>query len=136
MFAVRPMLAGDLLLRESPLLVMPDAVFSSEDPDLQEEWLDKKINRLNSDQRQIYFELSDSRCGDDKTALGIFYTNDMNFNGDAALFPTIARANHSCVPNADFVTRKELGECERIKWNQWKSLKRLKVFVCRAPDAL
>ena len=43
------------------------------------------------------------------SALGIFFTNDMNFNGDAALFPTIARANHSCVPNADFISRPSLG---------------------------
>ena len=28
-----------------------------------------------------------------------------NFDGDAAIFPIICRANHSCVPNADFVTR-------------------------------
>ena len=30
-----------------------------------------------------------------------------NFDGDAAIFPVISRANHSCVPNADFVTRGE-----------------------------
>jgi len=33
----------------------------------------------------------------------------MNFGGDAGLFPTIARANHACMSNADFVTRKALG---------------------------
>ena len=79
--------------------------------------MDKKINRLSSEQRRIFFELSDSRCGplypEDKTALGIFYTNDMNFNGDAALFPVIARANHSCVPNTDFITRTESGKKKR-----------------------
>lgn len=116
MFAVTAIRAGDVILRESPLLVMPDEVFSSEDLDRQEEWLDRHINKLSSEQRQVYFELSDSRCdlAEDKTPLGIFYTNDMNFDGDAALFPVIARANHACVPNADFITRTELGVQELI----------------------
>ena len=48
--------------------------------------------------------------GENKTPLGIFYTNDMTFTDDsAALFPTMARVNHSCNPNADFVARDELG---------------------------
>ena len=34
----------------------------------------------------------------------------MNFVDDsAALFPTMARVNHACRPNADFITRKFLG---------------------------
>jgi hypothetical protein len=49
--------------------------------------------------------------GENKTTLGIFYTNDMTFTNDsAALFPNMARANHSCTPNSDFVARHHLGE--------------------------
>jgi hypothetical protein len=49
--------------------------------------------------------------GENKTSLGIFYTNDMTFTDEsAALFPTMARANHSCTPNSDFVARHELGK--------------------------
>ena len=45
-----------------------------------------------------------------KTTLGIFYTNCMNFvDESAALFPTMARSNHSCTPNSEFITRDDLG---------------------------
>jgi hypothetical protein len=30
--------------------------------------------------------------------------------GDAAVCPIMARANHSCKPNAEFVSRKDLGQ--------------------------
>ena len=34
----------------------------------------------------------------------------MNFTDDsAALFPTMARSNHSCTPNSEFITREKLG---------------------------
>ena len=46
-----------------------------------------------------------------KTTLGIFYTNCMNFiDESAALFPTMARSNHSCTPNSEFITRHKLGK--------------------------
>ena len=78
-----------------------------------ETWLDRHLNRLSSDERIVFFDLADCRTPaltegkEEKSALGIFFTNDMNFDGDAAVFPLISRANHSCVPNADFVTRGE-----------------------------
>ena len=78
-----------------------------------ETWLDRHLNRLSSDDRISFFDLADCRTPaltegkEEKSALGIFFTNDMNFDGDAAVFPLISRANHSCVPNADFVTRGE-----------------------------
>ena len=53
----------------------------------------------------------ESENKDEKTTLGIFYTNDMNYIDDsAALFAVMARANHSCTPNADFITRPNLGK--------------------------
>ena len=55
---------------------------------------------------------------DPKTILGIFFTNDMNFIDDsAALFPVMARVNHACQPNADFVCRPYLGKNSFIKVN-------------------
>ena len=46
-----------------------------------------------------------------KTTLGIFFTNCMTFTNDsAALFPTIARSNHACTPNSEFITRPTLGK--------------------------
>ena len=101
---------GDTILIESPMIVMPSDIFDSSDEDLVETWLDKQINELTCQQRQLFFDLSDSRTSKEaKTSLGIFYTNDMNYIQDsAALFPLMARANHSCSPNADFVTRPDL----------------------------
>ena len=57
--------------------------------------------------------MDDSRSTEEdgtKSTLGIFYTNCMDFGGDAALFPSLAKANHSCEPNCDFISRKELGK--------------------------
>ena len=59
---------------------MPDKIFSSDDMDFIENWLDKRLNKMEASQRQKFYELSDSRS-EDKTTLGIFFTNDMNFIG-------------------------------------------------------
>jgi len=108
MFALKDIPPGQIILREKPLIVMPDKVFSSEDSDYIEAWLDKRLNKMSSEDRQKFYDLSDFRS--EKTTLGIFFTNDMNFVDDsAALFPTVARVNHACRPNADFITRKFLG---------------------------
>ena len=108
MFALKDIPPGQIILREKPLIVMPDKVFSCEDSDYIEAWLDKRLNKMSSEDRQKFYDLSD--CRSDKTTLGIFFTNDMNFVDDsAALFPTMARVNHACRPNADFITRKFLG---------------------------
>ena len=59
---------------------MPDKIFSSDDMDFIENWLDKRLNKMEASQRQKFYELSDSRS-EEKTTLGIFFTNDMNFIG-------------------------------------------------------
>ncbi len=106
LFARSDLGAGQLVLRESPLLLMPNEVYSADDMDRIERWLDRRLNALSCERRAAFFDLSDCRSpSDDKTVLGIFFTNDMDFGGDAALFPDMARANHSCAPNADFVSR-------------------------------
>ena len=96
--------------REKPLVVMPDKIFSLDDPDEIEEWLEKRLLKMPASQRQKFYDLSDSRF-DEKTTLGIFFTNDMNFiDESAALFPVMARVNHACQPNADFVCRPQIGK--------------------------
>ena len=69
--------------------------------------------RLDCTQRAAFFALLDSRSEDpnEKTSLGLFYTNCMSFGDDAALFPEMAKANHSCEPNCDFMSRIDLGTC-------------------------
>lgn len=113
LIARRDIRAGEVILTEKPLINMPDSVYSYEDMRDVETWLDRHLNRFSSDDRITFFDLADCRTPaltdgqEEKSALGIFFTNDMNFDGDAAIFPVISRANHSCVPNADFVTRGE-----------------------------
>lgn len=113
MIARRDMRAGEVIVTEKPLINMPDSVYSYEDMRDIETWLDRHMNRFSSEERIAFFDLADCRTPaltdgkEEKSALGIFFTNDMNFDGDAAVFPIISRANHSCVPNADFVTRGE-----------------------------
>jgi len=109
MFAMRTIAAGEVIIREKPLIVMPNKIYDLKDMDKLETWMDKIVNKLPSGDREEFYKLSDCRNPLDPSALGIFFTNDMNYDGDAALFPIIARANHSCVPNADFITRTTLG---------------------------
>jgi len=108
--ALRDFQPGDLIMEDHPMIVMPDNIFERDDPDYIERWLDKKINLLSCFDREKYFNLSDARSSDfdpsmnpSKTSLGIFYTNCMSFiENSAALFPTMAKTNHSCSPNAEF----------------------------------
>merc|ERR1711997_605015 len=109
MFALEAIEPGTVILREKPLIVMPDQIFADDDMDYIDNWLEKKLLKLSAEDRQSFYDLTDSR-GENKTGLGIFFTNDMNFIDDsAALFPIMARVNHACQPNADFICRPHLG---------------------------
>ena len=67
----------------------------------------------------IHFQIDSGESN--KTTLGIFYTNCMNFVDDsAALFPTMARSNHSCTPNSEFITRTKLGNENNINDRMFK----------------
>ena len=58
MVATRAFQVGDVILAESPMIVMPEALFDCPDPDKVERWLDRKINALTSEQREEFFNLS------------------------------------------------------------------------------
>jgi len=108
MVAKRNFGVGDIVLREHPLIWMPLEVFEAEN-DRTERWLDRKLNSMSCQDRSDFYDLSDCRAPADKTTLGLFFTNCMNFvDESAALFPKMARANHSCQPNTEFLTRPEL----------------------------
>lgn len=115
MVALRKIYPGDLIFTEIPLFVMTGAVFDS-GRDNTEEWLDKKINRLSSKQREVLLCLTDCRNASDNEQedyVGMFYTNCMSYgDGDVCVCPVMARANHSCRPNAEFVSRVDLGKME------------------------
>jgi len=83
MIARRNLFPGDLILAEKPLLFLPDKIY--EDVELAEENIDKQVLLLTSEERESLFELTDSRSPLDPTYLGIFYTNDMNYDGDATV---------------------------------------------------
>jgi len=113
MIATRKLYPGEVILAETPLFVVPDKIFQNVDN--LESYLERRINKLSSDDRTKFFELSDCRnveknAFDDYFYSGSFYTNAMDYAGDAALCPTIAMANHSCRPNAEFVSRPDLGK--------------------------
>ena len=50
-----------MILREKPLILMPKKIFDDDDPNYIENWLDRRINRMSSEEREIFFSLADSR---------------------------------------------------------------------------
>jgi len=108
MVATKKLYPGDLILSEKPVMTMPVAIFDS-GRDSTEDWLDKTINRLGSMERELLLSLSDWSNPDDFTYIGLFYTNCMSWEKDVVVCPLMARANHSCRPNAEFVARLDKG---------------------------
>jgi len=104
MVATKKLYPGDLILAEKPTMTMPVAIFDS-GRESTEDWLDKKINRLGSMERELLLSLTDWSSPDDFTYIGLFYTNCMSWEEDVVVCPLMARANHSCRPNAEFVAR-------------------------------
>merc|ERR1712059_236438 len=75
-----------------------------------ENWLDRAVNQLSCQQREVFMCLSDCRNPMDPSYLGRFYTNCMYYDiPSPVVCPIMARANHSCRPNAEFVDRVDLG---------------------------
>merc|ERR1719204_3066135 len=128
-------------------MTMPVSVFDS-DCDATEEWLDRAINRLGSVDRELLLSLTDWSNPDDFTYLGLFYTNCMSWDKDVVVCPLMARANHSCRPNAEFIARIDQGVNElramyvieageevtinylamAKEWMRWSSKKQTRTF--------
>jgi len=106
MFATRKIYPGEIIVREVPQIILCEEVFL--DHDKCERFVEREVNKMSDKQRRRFLSLTDGRGLD--SYLGIFYTNDMDWDGDVCLCPTMARANHSCAPNAEFYTRKDIGE--------------------------
>lgn len=105
MVAQRKLYPGDLILAEAPLLFVPDSL----DQEATNELLEETVCRMTRTQREVLLCLSDCRNPSEPGNLGRYYTNAMSYEDDAVLCPIMARANHSCRPNAEFVARKDLG---------------------------
>jgi len=114
MIATQKLYPGDLILAEKPMITVPEDIF--EDVEKCEEFIDKEINNLSSRDRELILDLSDKRVKETEDSFdptpysGIFYTNAMAYGDGAVLCPVMARANHSCRANAEFVSREDLGE--------------------------
>lgn len=114
MIATHKLYPGDLILAEKPILKVPEDVF--EDVESCEEFIEKEMNKLSSEDRELFLGLSDKRVKESEDFFdptpycGIFYTNAMSYGDEAVLCPVMARANHSCRANAEFVSREDLGE--------------------------
>ena len=64
----------------------------------------------NKEERKIIMDLANN-YNDADEVLGIFKTNAMITSPtESGLFPWVCRANHSCVPNCNYVWNEELGE--------------------------
>jgi len=108
--AKRDIKAGELLLRESPLVTVPWWVRHSAYPGKErKDCLKKQIREFSLGQRINYFSLHDSKVkeGEEKSIDGIWRTNNFALGGSGsksnnALFYEISRFNHSCVPYAEF----------------------------------
>nr|ACO10248.1 SET domain-containing protein 5 [Caligus rogercresseyi] len=112
--ARRGISAGEVIIREKPFLRISNEVFEGDTRDIDDA-LTEQLDAKSAADREMFFNLLDSRNSqEDKSILGIFFTNDMSYIQDsAALFPTMARVNHSCAPNADFITREHL-DCQDL----------------------
>eukprot|EP00096_Caligus_rogercresseyi_P001137 TRINITY_DN1178_c0_g1_i3.p1 TRINITY_DN1178_c0_g1~~TRINITY_DN1178_c0_g1_i3.p1 ORF type:complete len:307 (+),score=70.64 TRINITY_DN1178_c0_g1_i3:444-1364(+) len=112
--ARRGISAGEVIIREKPFLRISNEVFEGDTRDIDDA-LTQQLDAKSAADREMFFNLLDSRNSqEDKSILGIFFTNDMSYIQDsAALFPTMARVNHSCAPNADFITREHL-DCQDL----------------------
>lgn len=113
--AARLLKAGELLLAESPLIVVPWWVRHSMFPAKEKkECLARAVRDLTPEQRKEFFNLHDSKVGehDPKTIDGIWRTNNFALGpsgprSDNGLFLKISRFNHSCVPYAEFMWNEE-----------------------------
>ena len=64
---------------------------------------------MGEEERKCITRLSNNYDDEDEL-LGIFKTNAMIISPcESALFPTICRSNHSCVPNCNYIFNQQLG---------------------------
>merc|ERR1711892_258446 len=122
--AARQVCPGELLLAESPLIVVPWWVRHSMFPGKEKkDFLDRAVRELSTEQRKGFYNLHDSKVSEDeaKTIDGIWRTNNFALGpscsrSDNGLFLNISRFNHSCVPYAEFV------------WNEDKRMQEIKAI--------
>ena len=64
---------------------------------------------MSAEERKVLTKLANNYDDEDEV-LGIFKTNAMIISPtESALFPWVCRANHSCVPNCNYIFNQQLG---------------------------
>jgi hypothetical protein len=111
--AAESLAAGQLVTEDRPLLVVPPEAHAT-DPAHLDRWLAAAVAELPGEARGAVEALADCRAGPEGGSLrGLYFTNCcMLGQGDACptgLLPTLARANHSCRPAAEFHWDPERG---------------------------
>ena len=72
----------------------------------------RQFSEMDEAQRRIVMSLANS-YDDQNEILGIFRTNAMIISGsEAAVYPWVCRANHSCAPNCNYHHNNLTGEQE------------------------
>lgn len=133
LFATQKYTAGDLVIEEKFIFELPVYMCNT-----------KKVNRavesLNEAEASLFWALSDCQASEGSrpttpSAMGILRTNALPASIDpicVAIFPTIARINHSCVPNVHHA------------WNERRKVEMVyavcdiqpgeELFTCYLPD--
>lgn len=110
MVARRNITQGTLLLRETPLFLVPPTVRQS-----PEQLIIALVSQLPLEKQQVFDALSHHARPDavgDALPLAKFETNSMNAGESVGIFPTIARINHGCSSafNAAYSWREDTKE--------------------------
>jgi hypothetical protein len=112
--ATRFIAAGELMHQERPLLLLPPNV------DDEATYLLDQLNALPPNSQVEFYSLANttatkfgpnSQPEEPDVVHNIFHTNSMlaTDGTSSGVFPTAARTNHACRPNAEFYFRDELG---------------------------
>jgi len=121
MVATAKILTGDIIVRETPVLVIPaevkDARYSWQE---KVEYLENTVAQLSKDEKNEYFKLHDCKClpGSEKSAEGIFRTNNFALgpltpHTAHGVFLKTSRLNHSCHPNSEVIWKAD-SECQEV----------------------
>eukprot|EP00668_Euglena_longa_P032138 GGOE01041429.1.p1 GENE.GGOE01041429.1~~GGOE01041429.1.p1 ORF type:complete len:334 (+),score=50.75 GGOE01041429.1:26-1003(+) len=108
--ATRPIQKGERFWAERPILILPpegttlrQLIAQLPSIEEREQFVCEMVDQLGESSRDAFWGLADAHtCGGGKTAYGIACTNGLSLGGQeavAGIFPTIARLNHSCMPN-------------------------------------
>eukprot|EP00434_Breviolum_minutum_P016433 symbB.v1.2.014486.t1/scaffold1057.1/size140642/6 len=97
---------GEVILRERPLLGLPDSFDTDLDLLLNQtslsqldEDLRRAVEQLSEKDQQRFWQLADSHSPGSKTAAGVALTNALQLGTGGGLLTRSARFNHSCLPN-------------------------------------